>query len=258
MSVKIFLSCFLAQLFFFSFLVQDAVHAEVAQASYIIKVLLNQGHGLETARDILTYQKKWTAPLLSEISEKIYLDQKTQVLMYHYNRDYLLSCKNRLRYRFDETIFNKQIWDNNECKTGFNLWLYRINEQPPLFKVVKILLAQYYDLAQRLTTLHKNRTQILEQHRTDRQSVVVLELDIKKLAQTGYDLTDVTRKFLEVSQLCMIQLDVIGTRQKALDGLRTFDIDVSIDDRNLSTKSFNETIEIIKRAVRKLELAIKS
>lgn len=198
---------------------------------------------------------------LFALIDVLYLD-KNGVLQAHYHNydfDMLYRGKNIFSRPFDNHIYEIFIQESYSRS-----WHQFIIKYDSLGKTVKLLLAQYKEIAQRLTTAYENKNALQEKYHAyyaDEKYLLPIENDIKDLSQLGWQLTQVTHRFHDAIRPLLVNRELAKDREKAhldiVSGLNNFNQRIEFAEHHTQQivgGAIENTIMNISNAVDELEL----
>lgn len=200
------------------------------------------------------------AERLFALSEVLHLNKKGVLEAYYYNYDFdmLHRGKNIFIRPLDNHIYNLYIQE-----TYSRSWHEFIGQYDSLGKTVVLLLAQYKDVAARLTKAYESKKALQKKYQTyyaDDQYLQPIEDDIQDLSRIGWQLTLVTRRFHDAIKPLLINYEMTQDRAKAhaaiASGLSTFKEKIGFAEHyseEAVSDALEATIENVSKAVSELE-----
>jgi len=232
--------------------------------SLFFLVLVSPTYTAETTPGDAIKNAKFRGLALYAIISASYYIEVDGVLKYRFSKywteqgwSYILLEGADSKDLFGKSIFSKWAIDKKtDLRNGFNLWVHDIDKYESFSNTADIVLRQLFDLAGRLDSLYESKRELMNKYgnKITPDKIAILDKDIRYLSELGNRLIKATKTFFDSARETMINLDIAGARQKALDGLKSFNQDIE-RIKVMQMKSVDQSINMVVEAMKNLEKA---
>ncbi|GEM_PF-4880025 len=133
-------------------------------------------------------------------------------------------------------------------------WLTTVADNETLKKNLSLIQKQYVDLARRLDILYDERAKLIRDFGKP-EYAAPLDEDIRNLSALGARLAKVAKELLPQIEPLLAKLRIQGARQKGLEGLRSYEIQLD-KTAGLPAESLEDIVASLEQAVVELEKTI--